>query len=130
MIDIKYLYCWITLQKYTRLRENVHVRAHKQTGLKECCWQNLITTLVFFIKQVNITDTVFTSCSYRVHQCSWCSGDVVFLYIVSLWSVPQCKENHLKDIITIDHNDMTYIYRDKTNNIPTPECETSQQCLY
>lgn len=35
-------------KKYTWLKEKVYVRAYKQTGLKECCWQNLITTLVFF----------------------------------------------------------------------------------
>lgn len=48
---------WLTLNicnvellyiKYTRLKGKVYVRAYKQTGLKECCWQNLITTLVFF----------------------------------------------------------------------------------
>lgn len=71
-----------------------------------------------------------TTCtSDRVRQCSKCSGDVEsFCISCQCDPCPLCKENHLKDIKTLDRNDMTY--RGKINNIPPPECETSQQCLY
>lgn len=57
---------------------------------------------------------------YRVHRCSKCPGDTQY-YCESCPRnmCPQCKENHLTDLKTIDHNVLTY--RDKVNHIPTQE---------
>ncbi|XP_065923106.1 uncharacterized protein [Magallana gigas] len=54
---------------------------------------------------------------YRVHRCSKCPGDTQY-YCESCPRnmCPQCKENHLTDLKTIDHNVLTY--RDKVNHIP------------
>lgn len=55
------------------------------------------------------------STSYRVHQCSQCSGDTEY-YCESCPCdlCPQCKENHVKHLKTIDHNVETY--REKCSN--------------
>ncbi|XP_052683129.1 uncharacterized protein LOC128163539 [Crassostrea angulata] len=56
----------------------------------------------------------------KVHQCSKCSGDTEY-YCVSCPCdlCPQCKENHVKDLQTIDHDVVSH--RDKINYIPTQE---------
>ncbi|XP_065932159.1 uncharacterized protein [Magallana gigas] len=60
------------------------------------------------------------SSSYKVHQCSKCPGDTAY-YCVSCPCdlCPQCKENHVKDLQTIDHDVVSHI--DKINYIPTQE---------
>ncbi|XP_065937566.1 E3 ubiquitin-protein ligase TRIM71 isoform X4 [Magallana gigas] len=66
----------------------------------------------------HIMDTA--SSRYRVHLCSKCPGDTAY-YCVSCPCdlCPQCKENHVKDLKTIDHNVVSH--RDKINYIPTQE---------
>ncbi|XP_065937221.1 uncharacterized protein [Magallana gigas] len=63
---------------------------------------------------------IIASSPYRVNQCSECSGDTAY-YCVSCPCdlCPHCKENHVKDLKTIDHDVVSY--RDKSNNIPTQE---------
>ncbi|XP_052694833.1 uncharacterized protein LOC128173153 [Crassostrea angulata] len=60
------------------------------------------------------------SSRYRVHLCSKCPGDTAY-YCVSCPCdlCPQCKENHVKDLKTIDHDVVSH--RDKINYIPTQE---------
>nr|XP_034309439.1 uncharacterized protein LOC117683733 [Crassostrea gigas] len=60
------------------------------------------------------------STPYKVHQCSKCPGDTEY-YCVSCSCdlCPQCKENHVKDLKTIDHDVVSH--RDKINYIPTQE---------
>ncbi|XP_065937673.1 uncharacterized protein [Magallana gigas] len=66
----------------------------------------------------HIMDTA--SSRYRVHLCSKCPGDTAY-YCVSCPCdlCPQCKENHVKDLQTIDHDVVSH--RDKINYIPTQE---------
>eukprot|EP00105_Crassostrea_gigas_P044861 XP_019929009.1 PREDICTED: uncharacterized protein LOC109620626 [Crassostrea gigas] len=56
----------------------------------------------------------------KVHQCSKCPGDTEY-YCVSCPCdlCPQCKEDHVKDLKTIDHDVVSH--RDKINYIPTQE---------
>ncbi|XP_052682084.1 tripartite motif-containing protein 2-like [Crassostrea angulata] len=56
----------------------------------------------------------------KVHQCSKCLGDTEY-YCVSCPCdlCPQCKENHVKDLQTIDHDVVSHL--DKINYIPTQE---------
>uniref|UniRef100_K1PWI4 Tripartite motif-containing protein 2 n=1 Tax=Magallana gigas TaxID=29159 RepID=K1PWI4_MAGGI len=63
-------------------------------------------------------ETASTPC--KVHQCSKCLGDTEY-YCVSCPCdlCPQCKENHVKDLKTIDHDVVSYL--DKLNYIPTQE---------
>uniref|UniRef100_K1RIX9 Brain tumor protein n=1 Tax=Magallana gigas TaxID=29159 RepID=K1RIX9_MAGGI len=57
---------------------------------------------------------------YRAHQCSKCPGDTEY-YCVSCPCelCPQCKESHVQDLQTIDHDVVSH--RDKINYIPTQE---------
>ncbi|XP_065937592.1 uncharacterized protein [Magallana gigas] len=66
----------------------------------------------------HIMDTA--SSGYRVHLCSECPGDTAY-YCVSCPCdlCPQCKENHVKDLQTIDHDVVSH--RDKIHYIPTQE---------
>ncbi|XP_065929650.1 uncharacterized protein [Magallana gigas] len=63
-------------------------------------------------------ETASTPC--KVHQCSKCPGDTEY-YCVSCPCdlCPQCKENHVLDLQTIDHDVVSH--RDKINFIPTQE---------
>uniref|UniRef100_K1Q7T1 A-kinase anchor protein 9 n=1 Tax=Magallana gigas TaxID=29159 RepID=K1Q7T1_MAGGI len=63
-------------------------------------------------------ETTSTPC--KIHQCSKCPGDTEY-YCVSCPCdlCPQCKENHVKDLQTIDHDVVSH--RDKINYIPTQE---------
>eukprot|EP00105_Crassostrea_gigas_P007492 XP_011421759.1 PREDICTED: uncharacterized protein LOC105324394 [Crassostrea gigas] len=63
-------------------------------------------------------ETASTPC--KVQQCSKCPGDTEY-YCVSCPCdlCPQCEENHVKDLQTIDHDVVSY--RDKINYIPTQE---------
>nr|XP_034309358.1 uncharacterized protein LOC105323482 [Crassostrea gigas] len=63
-------------------------------------------------------ETASTPC--KVHQCSKCPGDTEY-YCVSCPCdlCPQCKENHVKDLQTIDHDVVSH--RDKINYILTQE---------
>ncbi|XP_065929641.1 uncharacterized protein [Magallana gigas] len=63
-------------------------------------------------------ETASTPC--KVHQCSKCPGDTEY-YCVSCQCdlCPQCKENHVKDLQTIDHDVVSH--RNKLNYIPTQE---------
>nr|XP_034309440.1 uncharacterized protein LOC105328160 [Crassostrea gigas] len=63
-------------------------------------------------------ETASTPC--KVHQCSKCPGDTEY-YCVSCTCdlCPQCKENHVKDLQTIDHDVVSH--SDKINYIPTQE---------
>uniref|UniRef100_K1QTK5 B box-type domain-containing protein n=1 Tax=Magallana gigas TaxID=29159 RepID=K1QTK5_MAGGI len=56
----------------------------------------------------------------KVYQCSKCPGDTEY-YCVSCPCdlCPQCKENHVKDLQTIDHDVVSH--REKINYIPTQE---------
>nr|XP_034319380.1 uncharacterized protein LOC117687243 [Crassostrea gigas] len=57
---------------------------------------------------------------YKIHQCSKCTGDTEY-YCVSCPCdlCPQCKEIHVKDLKTIDHDVVSH--RDKINYISTQE---------
>nr|XP_034319547.1 uncharacterized protein LOC117687320 [Crassostrea gigas] len=63
---------------------------------------------------------ITASSPYGVNQCSKCPGDTAY-YCVSCPCdlCPQCKENHVKDLQTIDHDVVSH--RDKINYIPTQE---------
>ncbi|XP_052693128.1 uncharacterized protein LOC128171381 isoform X1 [Crassostrea angulata] len=63
---------------------------------------------------------ITASSPYKVHQCSKCPEDTAY-YCVSCPCdlCPQCKENHVKDLQTIDHDVVSH--RDKINYIPTQE---------
>uniref|UniRef100_K1QAL4 Tripartite motif-containing protein 3 n=1 Tax=Magallana gigas TaxID=29159 RepID=K1QAL4_MAGGI len=58
--------------------------------------------------------------TYRVNQCSNCLGDTKY-YCVSCPCdlCPKCKENHVKDLKTLDHDVVSH--RDKSNYIPTQD---------
>uniref|UniRef100_K1QNS7 Tripartite motif-containing protein 2 n=1 Tax=Magallana gigas TaxID=29159 RepID=K1QNS7_MAGGI len=60
------------------------------------------------------------SSTYSAHKCFKCPGDTEY-YCVSCPCdlCPQCKENHVKDLQTIDHDVVSH--RDKINYIPTQE---------
>eukprot|EP00105_Crassostrea_gigas_P039223 XP_019923371.1 PREDICTED: uncharacterized protein LOC105329701 [Crassostrea gigas] len=57
---------------------------------------------------------------YKIHQCSKCPGDTAY-YCESCPCdlCPQCKENHVKDLKTIDHDVVSQ--HNKINYIPTQE---------
>ncbi|XP_065932249.1 uncharacterized protein [Magallana gigas] len=63
---------------------------------------------------------ITASSPYGVNQCSKCPGDTAY-YCVSCPCdlCPQCKENHVKDLQTIDHDVVSH--RDKISYIPTLE---------
>lgn len=68
---------------------------------------------------------------YRIHQCSICSEDtelfVCFLCSCEMCSL--CKESHLQDLETIDHD--VVIYREKFNFISNNEnCVKHSNCIY
>ncbi|XP_052692430.1 uncharacterized protein LOC128170709 [Crassostrea angulata] len=73
----------------------------------------------------NIMDTassqyITASSSYQVHMCSKCPGDTAYHCVSCPCDLcPQCKENHVKDLKTIDHDVVSH--RDKINYIPTQE---------
>nr|XP_034308016.1 uncharacterized protein LOC105326468 isoform X2 [Crassostrea gigas] len=61
-----------------------------------------------------------SSTTYRVHKCSKCPGGTEYYCESCPCDLCQkCKQNHVKNLKTIDHN--VAIYRDKFNNIPTQE---------
>eukprot|EP00105_Crassostrea_gigas_P034189 XP_019918337.1 PREDICTED: uncharacterized protein LOC105317290 [Crassostrea gigas] len=60
------------------------------------------------------------SSTYRIHKCSKCPGDTGYHCVSCPCDLcPQCKENHVKDLNTIDHDVVSH--RDKINYIPTEE---------
>ncbi|XP_065931668.1 uncharacterized protein [Magallana gigas] len=57
---------------------------------------------------------------YRTHKCSKCPGDTEYQCVSCPCDLcPQCKENHVKNLQTIDHDVVSL--RDKINYIPTQE---------
>ncbi|XP_065931744.1 uncharacterized protein [Magallana gigas] len=57
---------------------------------------------------------------YSTHKCSKCPGDTAYHCVSCPCDLcPQCKENHVKDLQTIDHDVVSH--RDKINYIPTQE---------
>ncbi|XP_065937610.1 uncharacterized protein [Magallana gigas] len=63
---------------------------------------------------------ITASSPYRVHLCSKCPGDTAYHCVSCPCDLcPQCKENHVKDLQTIDHDVVSH--RDKINYIPTQE---------
>nr|XP_034319860.1 uncharacterized protein LOC109619606 isoform X2 [Crassostrea gigas] len=72
-----------------------------------------------------------TACSkYRIHQCSKCPGDTEY-YCESCPCdlCPQCKENHVKYLQTIDHDVVSLL--EKINYIPTQEiCARHPICFH
>nr|XP_034309352.1 uncharacterized protein LOC117683690 [Crassostrea gigas] len=63
-------------------------------------------------------ETASTPC--KVHQCSKCPGDTEYHCVSCPCDLcPQCKENHVKDLQTIDHDVVSHC--DKINYIPTQE---------
>ncbi|XP_065932147.1 uncharacterized protein [Magallana gigas] len=63
---------------------------------------------------------ITASSSYRVHLCSKCPGDTAYHCVSCPCDLcPQCKENHVKDLQTIDHDVVSH--RDKINYIQTQE---------
>ncbi|XP_065932342.1 uncharacterized protein [Magallana gigas] len=63
---------------------------------------------------------ITASSSFRLHQCSKCPGDTAYHCVSCPCDLcPQCKENHVKDLQTIDHDVVSH--RDKINYIPTQE---------
>uniref|UniRef100_K1R170 Tripartite motif-containing protein 3 n=1 Tax=Magallana gigas TaxID=29159 RepID=K1R170_MAGGI len=60
------------------------------------------------------------SSKYSTHTCSKCPGDTEYHCVSCPCDLcPQCKENHVKDLQTIDHDIVSH--RDKLNYIPTQE---------
>nr|XP_034319813.1 uncharacterized protein LOC109619606 isoform X1 [Crassostrea gigas]XP_034319814.1 uncharacterized protein LOC109619606 isoform X1 [Crassostrea gigas]XP_034319815.1 uncharacterized protein LOC109619606 isoform X1 [Crassostrea gigas]XP_034319816.1 uncharacterized protein LOC109619606 isoform X1 [Crassostrea gigas]XP_034319817.1 uncharacterized protein LOC109619606 isoform X1 [Crassostrea gigas]XP_034319818.1 uncharacterized protein LOC109619606 isoform X1 [Crassostrea gigas]XP_034319819.1 un len=60
------------------------------------------------------------SSTYSTHKCSKCPGDTAYHCVSCPCDLcPQCKENHVKDLQTIDHDVVSH--RDKINYIPTQE---------
>nr|XP_034319942.1 uncharacterized protein LOC117687479 [Crassostrea gigas]XP_034319943.1 uncharacterized protein LOC117687479 [Crassostrea gigas]XP_034319944.1 uncharacterized protein LOC117687479 [Crassostrea gigas] len=60
------------------------------------------------------------SSRYRIHQCSKCPGDTEYKCVSCPCDLcPQCKENHVKDLQTIDHDVVSC--RDKINYITSQE---------
>nr|XP_034319864.1 uncharacterized protein LOC109619480 [Crassostrea gigas]XP_034319866.1 uncharacterized protein LOC109619480 [Crassostrea gigas]XP_034319867.1 uncharacterized protein LOC109619480 [Crassostrea gigas]XP_034319868.1 uncharacterized protein LOC109619480 [Crassostrea gigas]XP_034319869.1 uncharacterized protein LOC109619480 [Crassostrea gigas] len=60
------------------------------------------------------------SSTYSTHKCSKCPGDTEYHCVSCPCDLcPQCKENHVKDLQTIDHDVVSL--RDKINYIPTQE---------
>lgn len=54
---------------------------------------------------------------FRVHQCSMCFGDTHFICTSCQCELClQCKENHINNLKTIDHN--VVIYRKKFDCVP------------
>eukprot|EP00105_Crassostrea_gigas_P031928 XP_011454771.2 PREDICTED: uncharacterized protein LOC105347399 [Crassostrea gigas] len=69
-------------------------------------------------KPVYIIDETCTK--YKIHQCSKCpAGTEYFCVSCPCDLCSQCKENHVKDLQTIDHDVVSH--RDKINYIPTQE---------
>nr|XP_034319656.1 uncharacterized protein LOC117680509 isoform X2 [Crassostrea gigas] len=63
---------------------------------------------------------ITASFSFRLSQCSKCPGDTAYHCVSCPCDLcPQCKENHVKDLQTIDHDVVSH--RDKINYIPTQE---------
>ncbi|XP_052694834.1 uncharacterized protein LOC128173154, partial [Crassostrea angulata] len=63
---------------------------------------------------------ITASSPYRVHLCSKCPGDTAYHCVSCPCDLcPQCKENHVKDLKTIDHDVVSH--RDKISYIPTQE---------
>ncbi|XP_052692736.1 uncharacterized protein LOC128171011 [Crassostrea angulata] len=61
-----------------------------------------------------------SSSIYSTHKCSKCPGDTEYHCVSCPCDLcPQCKENHVKDLQTIDHDVVSH--RDKINYIPTQE---------
>ncbi|XP_065937580.1 uncharacterized protein [Magallana gigas] len=90
-----------------------------------CSAQEFTSNLKVVTQTPHIMDTassqyITASSPYRVHQCSQCRGDTEY-YCVSCPCdlCPQCKEIHVKDLKTIDHDVVSH--RDKINYIPTQE---------
>ncbi|XP_065939296.1 uncharacterized protein [Magallana gigas] len=60
------------------------------------------------------------STTYRVHQCSKCQGDTEYFCESCPCDLCQkCKENHVKNLKTIDHNVVSH--HEKFNDIPKQE---------
>ncbi|XP_065930765.1 uncharacterized protein [Magallana gigas] len=60
------------------------------------------------------------SSTYSAHKCFKCPGDTEYHCVSCPCDLcPQCKENHVKDLQTIDHDVVSH--RDKINYIPTQE---------
>eukprot|EP00105_Crassostrea_gigas_P037008 XP_019921156.1 PREDICTED: uncharacterized protein LOC105324523 [Crassostrea gigas] len=60
------------------------------------------------------------SSTYSTHKCSKCPGDTAYHCVSCPCDLcPQCKENHVKDLQTIDHDVVSH--RDQINYIPTQE---------
>eukprot|EP00105_Crassostrea_gigas_P038719 XP_019922867.1 PREDICTED: uncharacterized protein LOC105328450 [Crassostrea gigas] len=60
------------------------------------------------------------SSTYSTHKCSKCPGDTEYHCVSCPCDLcPQCKENHVKNLKTIDHDVVSH--RDKINYIPTQE---------
>ncbi|XP_065931750.1 uncharacterized protein [Magallana gigas] len=60
------------------------------------------------------------SSTYRIHKCSKCPGDTEYHCVSCPCDLcPQCKENHVKDLQTINHDVVSH--RDIINYIPTQE---------
>eukprot|EP00105_Crassostrea_gigas_P013743 XP_011430158.2 PREDICTED: uncharacterized protein LOC105330250 [Crassostrea gigas] len=60
------------------------------------------------------------SSTYSTRRCSKCPGDTEYHCVSCPCDLcPQCKENHVKDLQTIDHDVVSH--RDKINYIPTQE---------
>lgn len=70
------------------------------------------------------------STSYKIHQCSKCRGYTeYYCESCSCNMCPQCKENHVKDLKTIEHNVMTF--HEKYNFISKEEtCVRHPNIIY
>eukprot|EP00105_Crassostrea_gigas_P007551 XP_011421835.1 PREDICTED: uncharacterized protein LOC105324463 [Crassostrea gigas] len=69
-------------------------------------------------KPVYIIDETCTQ--YEILMCSKCPGDAEYSCVSCPYDLcSQCKENHVKDLQTIDHDVVSH--RDKINYIPTQE---------
>ncbi|XP_065929402.1 uncharacterized protein [Magallana gigas] len=72
----------------------------------------------FETKSLHTMETASTPC--KVHLCSKCPGDTAYYCVLCPCDLcPQCKDNHVKDLQTIDHHVVSH--RDKINYIPTQE---------
>nr|XP_034319675.1 uncharacterized protein LOC105329700 isoform X2 [Crassostrea gigas]XP_034319676.1 uncharacterized protein LOC105329700 isoform X2 [Crassostrea gigas]XP_034319677.1 uncharacterized protein LOC105329700 isoform X2 [Crassostrea gigas]XP_034319678.1 uncharacterized protein LOC105329700 isoform X2 [Crassostrea gigas]XP_034319679.1 uncharacterized protein LOC105329700 isoform X2 [Crassostrea gigas]XP_034319680.1 uncharacterized protein LOC105329700 isoform X2 [Crassostrea gigas]XP_034319682.1 un len=80
----------------------------------------MVVTQTAHIMDTASSQYITASSPCQVHQCSKCPGDTAYHCVSCLCDLcPQCKENHVKDLQTIDHDVVSH--RDKINYIPTQE---------
>ncbi|XP_065937070.1 uncharacterized protein [Magallana gigas] len=111
------VYCEIKERIYVVVTQTAHIMDTASSQYTTASSQ-YITASSQYITASSQYITASSPC--QVHLCSKCPGDTAY-YCVSCPCdlCPQCKENHVKDLQTIDHDVVSH--RDKINYIPTQE---------